>query len=84
MASKKTPKTYKGVFEVFDVRHRRFRDTKKLTITLEAPYDKAEEKKLLDLLFLDAEVTIVEHEEDPELPNATKDAKEALDSQDPA
>ncbi len=61
-------KEYQGTFEVFDVGHRRLRNGNKLRVVLEAPYDKAEEGKLLSLLFLQASVALTEKLPEPALP----------------
>lgn len=61
-------KEYEGTFEVFDVTHRRLRNGNKLRVVLEAQYDRGEEKKLLDLIYREANVTIREVEPNPEQP----------------
>ena len=61
-------KRFQGLFEVFDVCARRLRNGNKLRIVLEAPYDKAEEKRLIDFKFNEVVLDMERIEIQPELP----------------
>ncbi len=61
-------KTFEGLFEVFEVSARRLRNGNKLRIVLEAPYDKAEEKRLIDFKFSEVRMVMEKFEAQPELP----------------
>ena len=60
-------KTFEGLFEVFDVCARRLRNGNKLRIVLEAPYDKAEEKRLIDFKFSEVRMAMEKFEPQPDL-----------------
>jgi len=75
---------YEGIFEVFDVCSRRLRNGNKLRVVLEAPYDRAEEKMLLDFKFGDARIQMMKYEPQPELTGINEeedDSKEEAEGQ---